>query len=1146
MSKLFLFVLLTYFAHNCFAQGCENTDFEYGNFTNWTGYIGTCCGGAISTPGIVNGRHTIITNSTLDPNTNNMISTMPPVGGGAYSVRLGNDNVGSQAERLTRSFVVNADNELFIYQYALVLEDPNGHPPIDKPKFEVRVFDENGDIINPAECGYYQVTAGPETSSWGLFGTVRYKDWSTVGIDLSQYFGTLITIEFTVQDCGWGGHFGYAYLDASCGYLDITVIGFCTGSTTVTLIGPDGFDSYYWPHSGETTQTVVIPVPNVGDSVTVEVMNQSGCATSVLHVFEEYPLPFAVAGNDTTICAGQEVDIWSDGGGVNGVYDWYANGTFYTSQQNISVTPLETTIFEVHVANANGCYSADSLASVIVTVDTTLLFELPADTTICTGEPITFSGPVGPYTYLWYTSTDTLGVLADLVDTPLESTTYYLNISNSSCSYMDSVLVEVYGSGTLDDSLFLDFCFGATSFTIVAPDSFATYNWDNGMTTQTIVVDPYVSDTLWLDIISPFGCVDSITYILSESFPVTPSISTNDSLICIGHSALLSASSSETNSTYNWTSIPSGFSGSGDVISVSPATTTSYIVEVITPAGCFDSNSYDTVTIQIDSSAYFTFDIHDIVCEGQTDSIVGPGGMSYYEWYFASNILPGDSVLFINPVVSGNYYLLVESGNCSYSDFVYVPVNQVNTTTDIEYLCVTSTSITLDAPVGYSSYFWTLNGTTLPSNTINSPTDLQEVTVYAADSDNCVDTINFIIDILPLSVLTPLIDETVCIENGAVLLAQSSYSFDQYTWTSIPPGTSSNVNPLLVMPQIPTQYVVELSNYLNCIGDPYIDTVLIIPLTDHVINIAPVAICDGEVVNLSSPGTVGDYFWDYFGETSDLETISFTPNTNGFVTLTVSDGACVDVENIPITVYQLSTYNVSNAFPEICAGESNTLSINPSNYSSIQWLSNGNLLGTNSNITQSPSSTTTYIAEIIDVNGCGATASGTIVVNPIPSINLGPDLLICDVLQTTLGPISTQSGLNYFWSTLEQSSEIVVSSSGTYLLTVDLNGCLNNDEIIVEFQPYSHIGIIPNVITANDDGINDDFFIDQTNLAEYHIIIINRWGAIVFEATNPVEMWDGTNKNSEVAEGVYFYLIDYRLQCEEESVQLQGNITVTR
>jgi gliding motility-associated-like protein len=67
--------------------------------------------------------------------------------------------------------------------------------------------------------------------------------------------------------------------------------------------------------------------------------------------------------------------------------------------------------------------------------------------------------------------------------------------------------------------------------------------------------------------------------------------------------------------------------------------------------------------------------------------------------------------------------------------------------------------------------------------------------------------------------------------------------------------------------------------------------------------------------------------------------------------------------------------------------------------------------------------------------------------------------------------------------------------------------------------------VAPNVITANNDGINDFFII--RNLEQYDRVelqIYNRWGELVFENPNYDNTWDGRDKNGrELIEGVYFY-----------------------
>jgi gliding motility-associated-like protein len=67
----------------------------------------------------------------------------------------------------------------------------------------------------------------------------------------------------------------------------------------------------------------------------------------------------------------------------------------------------------------------------------------------------------------------------------------------------------------------------------------------------------------------------------------------------------------------------------------------------------------------------------------------------------------------------------------------------------------------------------------------------------------------------------------------------------------------------------------------------------------------------------------------------------------------------------------------------------------------------------------------------------------------------------------------------------------------------------------------------PNVITANNDDVND-FFVIQ-NWEDYdkvHLQIFNRWGNLVYENEEYQNDWDGTDMNgAELKEGVYTYVV---------------------
>ena len=64
----------------------------------------------------------------------------------------------------------------------------------------------------------------------------------------------------------------------------------------------------------------------------------------------------------------------------------------------------------------------------------------------------------------------------------------------------------------------------------------------------------------------------------------------------------------------------------------------------------------------------------------------------------------------------------------------------------------------------------------------------------------------------------------------------------------------------------------------------------------------------------------------------------------------------------------------------------------------------------------------------------------------------------------------------------------------------------------------------PNVFTPNQDGLNEVFELEWKNLKSLRLIVLNRWGNVVYDETsedliNTVPSWDG----GKAEEGVYFY-----------------------
>lgn len=83
---------------------------------------------------------------------------------------------------------------------------------------------------------------------------------------------------------------------------------------------------------------------------------------------------------------------------------------------------------------------------------------------------------------------------------------------------------------------------------------------------------------------------------------------------------------------------------------------------------------------------------------------------------------------------------------------------------------------------------------------------------------------------------------------------------------------------------------------------------------------------------------------------------------------------------------------------------------------------------------------------------------------------------------------------------------------------------------------------VPNVFTPNGDGVNDYFLVTNSNILDYTITIVNRWGEIVFITTDPNEHWDGKTGGKNCPDGVYFYTLKATIAGEQ--VKKHGHITL--
>ncbi|MBR5983902.1 MAG: gliding motility-associated C-terminal domain-containing protein, partial [Bacteroidales bacterium] len=187
-----------------------------------------------------------------------------------------------------------------------------------------------------------------------------------------------------------------------------------------------------------------------------------------------------------------------------------------------------------------------------------------------------------------------------------------------------------------------------------------------------------------------------------------------------------------------------------------------------------------------------------------------------------------------------------------------------------------------------------------------------------------------------------------------------------------------------------------------------------------------------------------------------------------------------------------------------------------------------------------------YKISVSDANGCGEEVS--VVVTQPERLGIIPLVTApsCKDLNDASIEIMIAGGTAPYTYTLgtytSDSSIFSGLHSGSYsAIVTDVNGCTN--EISEIDVPQSKLDClrIPNVITPNGDGVNDEWIIENIELFPYaHIYIFNRWGQLLFHERGDGKRWDGSYRGHLVPSGVYLYIIE--LESVEETYK--GTVTV--
>ena len=489
------------------------------------------------------------------------------------------------------------------------------------------------------------------------------------------------------------------------------------------------------------------------------------------------------------------------------------------------------------------------------------------------------------------------------------------------------------------------------------------------------------------------------------------------------------------------------------------------------------------------------------ICSGETAQIGTASNVDYlYSWNTATNLndstLSDPSVTLVNtgssPLVEQFVVQTILASNpnsCPFFDTVEVTVNPLQQIVLNETICQ-------GMSYNFVGQDYSVDGT------------YNEV---LSDINGCDSSVT--LNLTVLSELTYELNESIC---QGIYYELGGQQYDQtgtYTYsTQNPQGCDSTVTlNLIVNPELSSElnasicqggmyefggqqysvsgtYTYPTQNAQGC--DSTITLNLIVnPVQEYEYSIS---ICEGES-------------YDFNGQLVDTE--------DAYSTVLQTAEGCDSMVILQLTVNPLfeSTQSV-----EICTGDS---------FSYVgQELSSGGV----------------YPFVFQSINGCDSLVNIDLLVNSVPAApelsSNSPVLCPGDLVSFSMPELSNAlyewyGPEGYSSQNPENAISLNLNQTGTYFAYYVLNSCLSDTSSIVldiiniyGFDDFE----FPNVITPNDDGINDELHIKEyfKTCQEFELIICNRWGNKVFsQSLGSPDFAGNSQSGNALEEGIYFYVL---------------------
>lgn len=1047
---------------------CDNIDLENGTLSGWSAYYATNTSNskAFSNSAPVGGACGAVTQAALDPNTGTyQVSIMSGPGldpiagalipvvcptGGSYSCRIGDSTRnGAQMGILEQTFNVTPTNANFVYMYAVVLENPV-HVYYEQPYFNVQMLDQNGNPI--PNCGNYSVVSGPGLPGYTSIyynkdhDTVYCKPWTTVFVPLQNYIGQCITIKVTASDCALGGHFGYAYFDATCSVGVISSSPALCGKND-TLTGPDGVSAYKWLGpcivGPDTNQQAVVSCAGTYSVVLSSVAN-SGCSDTIsIVVPSAIPPVVSITGTNIT-CNGSNngtakatvtsgtspfTYLWSPGGGTSA-----------------TVSNLSAGTYTVNVTDSKGC---SATASIKITQPTALAATI-TKTNIgpCNGDDngtakVTVTGGTPGYTYIWTPAGGTGATASNLA-----AGGYTVNITDAhGCTISASVnITEPTPLIITLSSHHNNSCNKSNDGAVKATASGGTpaykYLWSNGKTTQTSA--GLSAGTYWITVTDANGCKATDSVYIGEPPPLVVTHTIISEVLCFGQSngeASASGSGGTGPYSYKWNTTPKQKTQTATGLSAG-----TYVVTVTDSNGC---SGTDTVVIsQPPILAANITASSNVSCYGGTNGSATAnvtGGTTPYAYSWSN----GGSSATETGLSAGTYTLnVIDSNGCNTTASVTItqPANalaaSISSSSGVSCNGGNNGSATVAATGGTGpyNYSWSSGGSSATENNLSIGT----YTVTITDANGCTATASATITqpaLLVASVGSATNITCYGSNNGtATIVVTGGTNPYKYAWSNS--GTSATENGLSA-----GTYTVVVTDSNGCSSTA---SVTITQPSQLAVTIPPGnnVNCNGGNNGSASVSASGgtpsyNYLWSNGNTTTGISNISA-----GTYSVKVTDAnGCSSTASVTITQPAALSVTFSTQAP-LCSGSSNGLSMATVNGGTGPYTYLWSTVPAQTGQSATNLSAGTYTVTVTDNHGCTLTSTVT-VTDPAAVTATIAGTVNASCYGYGNGDAKALAGggtapYSYTWTTVPVQTSATAKnlSAGTYTVTItDNHGC---------------------------------------------------------------------------------------------------------